>query len=197
MKRSLPINQQKWVFAMTMAVLVVPAVALAQEDSEAFITKPTPQHELLARDVGTWDATMSCYMAGPETNPQTFKGVEVNTLMDGGLWLLSDFQGDFAGTPFRGHGLTGYDPEKQKHVGTWIDTMCAQMMIMEGTYDEQTGTLTMYSKGTDPSTGKPAETKTVSAYDGEDSRTFTMFMKGEDTGNDFVKMMVIEYKRRK
>ncbi len=197
MKRSLFNNQQGWIFAVTLAVLAAPAIVSAQADSEAWITRPTPHHELLKKDVGTWDATMTCYMAGPETEPQTFKGVEVNTLMDGGLWLVSDFQGEFAGEPFRGHGFFGYDPVKQKHVGTFIDSMNAQMMLMEGTFDEPTSTLTLYSKGTDPATGKPVETKTVSTYKEEDSRTFTMFMKGEDTGNEFVKMMVIDYKRRK
>lgn len=198
MKRSWLVRQG-WFFALAVLILAAPAVVSAQEGSEASIAQATPQHELLARDVGTWDAIMTCYMEGPEVEPQTFKGVEVNTLMGGGLWLVSDFQGEFAGMPFSGHGVFGYDSHKEKHVGTWIDSMSTQLLVMQGTCDEQTGELTMFSEGSCPCpvTGKPLETKTVSTYDGDDARTFTMYMKGEDTGNEFIKVMVIEYKRRK
>ena len=85
--------------------------------------KPTDEHKIFASDEGTWDATVKSYNSGPDAEPSVSKGTEVNTLMHGGLWLLSKFEGDFGGEKFEGRGQFGYDPIKKKYVGTWIDSM--------------------------------------------------------------------------
>ena len=33
---------------------------------------------------------------------------------------------------FHGQGQTGYDPNKKKYVGTWVDSISPTIMIMEG-----------------------------------------------------------------
>ena len=45
-------------------------------------------------------------------------------------------------------------------------------MTMEGTYDADTHTVTMYGKGTDMS-GKPYESKSTTKYTSDDERVFT------------------------
>ena len=122
------------------------------------------------------------------------KGVETNTML-GGLWLVTEFKGEFGGQPFEGRGQTGYDTNKGKYVGTWIDTMSTEIMVMEGDLDEKTQTMTMTSKGKDPA-GKPYESKQVSQRKGDDTRVFTMFMKSADTKDEYVRVMEITYNRR-
>lgn len=42
----------------------------------------------------------------------------------GGLWLVSDFHGEFGGQKFSGHGIDGYDPGEEKvrrHLGRFVD----------------------------------------------------------------------------
>lgn len=168
----------------------------AQEGQDA-TPKPTEHHKALAREVGTWDATLKLWMGGPGTDPTESKGVETNTLMKGGLWLLSDFKGEAAGMEFVGRGSHGYDTLKNKHVSTWIDSMSTSLMVSEGTYDEKTKSLTMMSEGFDPQTKKPTTTKTVSTYKDDDHRGFTMYMKSADTNGEFVKVMEINYTRKK
>ncbi|HMB03746.1 MAG TPA: DUF1579 family protein, partial [Isosphaeraceae bacterium] len=65
---------------------------------------PTAEHERLTYDVGAWDATIKCYMQGPDAEPQSSQGREVVRLMPGGLWSISDFEGKFGDAPFHGHG---------------------------------------------------------------------------------------------
>jgi hypothetical protein len=166
----------------------------APQDDAGFMPKPGPEHRRLARDEGTWDASVAFYPPGGG-DPQTSKGVETNTML-GGLWLLSDFRGEFGGQPFQGRGQTGYDPKKGKYVGTWVDTMSTRVMTMEGTYDESAGTMTMLSNGEDPATGKPTKEKFVSRYKPDGTRVFTASVKAEGA-SDFVKMMEITYTKRK
>ena len=55
-------------------------------------------------------------MSGPDSEPSVSKGVEVDKLMPGGLWLMNDFEGEFGGMAFHGHGVNGYDTQKKKYV---------------------------------------------------------------------------------
>ena len=74
---------------VVVAVLGVYSPAKSQENP-----KPTPEHKILAADEGTWDADVKGFMAGPDAEPMVSKGTEVNTVLPGGLWLLSTFQTD-------------------------------------------------------------------------------------------------------
>lgn len=168
------------------------AVANAQDSP---VPKPTPEHERLAKGVGTWDATIKSWMQGPQSEPSVSKGVETAKLMPGGLWILSEFHGKFGEMDFHGQGQTGYDPGKKKYIGTWVDSMSPTIMIMEGDFDPQTHTMTMTSKGVGPS-GKPYDAKMVEVHKDKDSRVFTMSMKSDETGGEFVKMMEISYLKR-
>jgi hypothetical protein len=157
--------------------------------------KPTPEHQRLAKEVGTWDATMKTWMGGPNAEPLVSKGVEVVKLMPGGLWLLSEYDGKFGDMDFHGSGHSGYDTKKKKYVFTWVDSIETEILLMEGEYDSDTQTLTMHAKGTDPA-GRPYEMKTTTKFEGDDTRVFTMLMKSEETKGELVKVMEITYKKR-
>jgi hypothetical protein len=165
-------------------------------DLERCAMSLTAEHERLTLDVGTWDATVRCYMQGPGSEPSISHGTEIVELLPGGLWALSDFEGQFGDASFHGHGQSGYDPLKKKYIGTWIDSMSPSIMTMEGDYDPKTKTLTMYGKGTDPRSGKPYEAKMTTEHKDKDSRVFAMFRKSDDSKGQFVKAMEISYARR-
>jgi Protein of unknown function (DUF1579) len=173
----------------------VGAATLARGQDGAPVPKPTAEHERLAKDVGTWDATIKSWMRGPDSEPTVSQGVEVVKLMPGGLWAQSEFDGKFGDQEFHGCGQTGYDTKKGKYVGTWVDSMSTEIMIMEGDYDAASRTVTMFAKATDPS-GKAYDAKMTSKSESNDSRVFTMSMKSEETKGEYVKVMEITYKRR-
>jgi hypothetical protein len=155
---------------------------LAQESP-----KPGPEHEKIKELAGTWDAVMK--MGDAES-----KGTMVWKVDLGGLWLTSEFQGEFGGEKFTGKGFDSYDPIKKKYVGVWVDSMSTSPMVSEGTYDKAGKVLTMTGEGPGMD-GKPTKYKMTTEHKDKDTLFWTMYMPGED-GKD-TPMFTITYKRRK
>jgi hypothetical protein len=172
------------------ALLAVASLASAQ--AQQFGPQPTPQHEVLKKDVGTWDAKVSIFPPGGG-EPVTSDGVETNESL-GDFWIVSRFEGTMMGMPFNGAGTFGYDPHEKKFIGTWVDSMSPYMMIMKGDYDAETKTMTLTGEGRDYATGELVKSKQVGRYNDDGTRTFEMSMEGE--GGEFTKMMEIHYTRR-
>jgi len=159
--------------ACATALLAAGLCAVAQEHA-----KPTAEHATLARAEGTWDASVEISMGPPGTPPQTSKGVETNRLCCGGLWMVSEFKSNPGSAPFEGHGMIGYEPAKKKDVSTWVDSDLTTPMTSEGTYDAATRTLTM--RGSMTSKGKTMQWRNVEVWKDDDTRQFTMYMRGPD-----------------
>jgi hypothetical protein len=167
--------------------------------SSAVAQPPAPEvtneHKLLKKDVGVWEAEMKTWMEGPDKEPMVSKGVE-RTHAVGDYWIVSTYEGDFAGQTFVGHSQMGYDPAKKKFIGTWIDSMSTSLAQMDGTYDEATQELTMVMTMLDPATGKDTKAKTVSKYIDDNTRQFTMYMETPGVGEGWMKSMEVTYKKR-
>jgi hypothetical protein len=170
---------------------ILGASAMAQQPPS-----PTAEHKILASDEGTWDATIKSFTAGPDAEPMISKGTEVNTVLSGGLWVLSKFEGDFGGMKFEGRGQFGYDPNKKKYVGTWIDSMNPTLSVLEGEYDPKTKTMTFTGEGTGPDGKTKYTQKMVTTTKDDGTRVFTLFMKF-DGMKDETKFMEITYQKRK
>jgi hypothetical protein len=169
--------------ALALALSLTAPLALAQMPG---MPQPGPEHELLKKDVGTWDATVEMTMGGA---PMISKGTDTVSMI-GGFWQVDDFKAEMMGQPFEGRGATGYDPAKKKYVGTWVDSMTPGYYTVEGTYDAATKTLTATMEGPDPS-GAVVKTKQKTEWKDADTRVFTMY------GPDGSVSMKITYKRRK
>lgn len=121
---------------------------------------------LLAQDAGTWTASCKFWFAGPDADPMTSEGSEVNRKLGDSGWIISDFEAEIGGEKFRGHGVTGYDPEKKKVVGSWVDTMSPRMMSIEGDYDPATKTISYEFDETGPQGEKLRAKHTVQYKNG-------------------------------
>jgi Protein of unknown function (DUF1579) len=169
------------------------SVARAQE----MPPKPTAEHKIVTSDEGTWDATAKTYQNGPDSEPVVSKGVEINTVVTGGLWLSSVYKGDFGGEAFEGHGQFGYDPGKKKYVGTWIDSMSASLIVLEGTYNPETKTMAYVGDSGSPTDNTKVTYRMVTTAKSDRSRIFMLYMTGTQTGGKEAKVMQIEYTKRK
>ncbi|MDA0658753.1 MAG: DUF1579 domain-containing protein [Planctomycetota bacterium] len=149
-------------------------------------TQPGPEHAILRELEGTWDAVVK--MEGHESKATATYKMDL-----GGLWLISNFQGNFGGAPYQGHGIDGYDQARKKYVSYWFDSMTSAAMAFDGDYDASTKTLTMSGEGPGPD-GKPAKFKTITRNVDKNHHTFEMLTVGKD-GKD-TSMMKIEYSRR-
>jgi hypothetical protein len=172
------------VAVLATAGLVVAATSWQEEMAPV---KPTKFHEFLKQFEGEWVGDVE--MMGTKS-----KGSETDRLAAGGLFLVTDYQGEMMGNKFSGHGIMGYDTLKKKYVGSWVDSMSTAIWTSEGSCDDAGKVFTSVMEGPDP-TGKMMKMKMVSEITGKDSKRLTFFMTGEDgkehsTGK-------IEYTRKK
>ena len=188
------LGQLTWVgICGVSACSLVLSTSLAADGQESGPPQPTEHHRLLKRDVGTWDAKMNVWFA-PDAEPVTSQGTETNELLGNGMWLVSHFDGDIAGTPFVGLGTTGYDPSKRKYVGTWVDNVTPHLSVMEGDYDAKDKTLTMISERPGPGGRETRTVKSILRYVDANTRSFEIRVQGDD--GKFWKMLETHYKRR-
>ena len=157
--------------------------------------KVGPQHQMLAKSDGTWNAETTMWMA-PDAPPTTSKATSVNKMILGGRYQQSTFKGDFMGQPFEGVSTTGYDNTKKVYTSHWMDNMGTTPMEMEGTWDEATKSINFKGTMLCGANGKEMQMREV--YKIIDDNTHVMEMYGPDmqTGKEY-KHMEIKFTRNK
>src|SRR5215207_7310901 len=110
-------------------------VARAADEAAKMPEMPKPQkeHAWLGQLVGEWAAEGEMFME-PGKPPMKNKGVETARAI-GGFWIHAEHKMDVMGQQMTGILTLGYDAEKKKYVGTWVDSMQGHMWKYEGTVD--------------------------------------------------------------
>src|SRR5262245_20612382 len=171
-----------------MIVRIIQSVALAAFLSASLASaQDIDAAKQMKRDVGAWNVVIKMF-GGPSDAPSVSKGTETKFML-GDKWLISHFKGEIMGTSFEGLRQTGFDPEKKKFVASWVDSTSRYTTHAEGTWDEETQTMTSIGTGKGPS-GNEMKTKIVVTYNEDGSHTSTMMMHGQET-----KMMEFHYTR--
>lgn len=189
------------------AFLVVTFAAAADEPKTAATAQPDPSaeaymkamspgepHKKLDTFVGTWETTVSMWMA-PGTEPSKNSGVSENRWVLGGRQLEQRFKGTFMGMPFEGLGYTGYDNVRKQYVGTWMDNFSTGVMVSTGSIGADGKTFTFTGTSSDPMTGKDAPIEEKLIITDADHHTMEMWGPGPD--GKMYKMMEIAYARKK
>jgi GH18 family chitinase len=163
--------------ALFLAAGTLAVAALVPARSTQEMPQPGEQHRQLLANVGTWEGTMVMHMPGmPETPSnvkETIEGV-------GEFWAQSHFEGDFMGMAFHGRGCEGFDPAKNKYIGTWFDSTSPVLTVMEGEHDKATNSIVWRWEGPDM-TGNVVPHRMVKTTDG-DKYTSAMYIgPGEGT----------------
>ena len=171
------------------ATMLMFLAAAATSQDQPPTPKPGPEHAQLKKMEGTWDAVMKMAEV-----PAPMKGVATYKMECDGMWLVSDFKMDDPAFKFSGKGIDGYDQNKKKFVGIWVDSMSTAPMTMEGTYDPATKTVTMTGEGPGMD-GKPQKYKMTTKHIDDDHQAFAMFMVGAN-GQE-TPAFTIDYTRRK
>ena len=98
--------------------------------------KPQDEHQWLQKLVGEWSYEVEVMAdpdqvldQAPEQALEKSTGTEsVRTL--GGFWILAEGQGEMPGCGAATTLMTiGYDPQKQRYVGTWVGSMMSFLVL--------------------------------------------------------------------
>jgi len=157
--------------------------------------KPQAEHDWLHQLVGEWTYEAECLM-GPDQPPMKSSGTQSFSSI-GGLWLVGDGTGSLPdGTPAVTRMTLGYDPLKERYVGSFIGSMMGNLWVYTGTRDATGTVLTLDTDG--PDFTKPG---TITAYQdiveikGPDHHILSSRTKGEN--GEWVQFMTAHYRRVK
>lgn len=159
----------------------------------AMMAKPQQEHDWLTQLVGEWTFEGECMM-GPDEAPMKNKGTcSMRTI--GGLWLLGEGKGEMPGGGMMTSLLTmGYDPQKQRYVGTFIVSMMTHLWSYEGTRDASGKVLTLDTQG--PSMagdGAMAAYQDIVTIESKDHWNLSSQIQGPD--GQWMKFMSADYRR--
>ncbi len=159
-------------------ILIMLSSAFAQE-------APTLRKELdyLKQLVGTWEADV-----------ENGKGTMTYRMDLGGLWLMGDFDGEFAGMKFQGRSMETYDPAMKKYRSVWADSFTTSPRVMEGGLDHGEKVLTMTGEGCGAD-GMPTTFRSITEIKDAKTVDFVLFMSDKDGHEQ--QMTKITYKRTK
>jgi len=197
---------KKW-FALAAVALLVCTTAFAADappkmtaEQQAMMEKmtkaatPGPQHEMLKKMAGEWNAKVTSQM-DPSQPPQVEQSTSTLTMLMDGRYCQEVASGNMMGQPFSGMGLTGYDNVLGKYVSTWVDNMGTGIMTSVGTADASGKVITWIGTMSDPVTGKLTKERMVTTIKDDDHHTFEMYGTPPG-GKKEMKMMTIEYSRK-
>jgi len=156
--------------------------------------EPQKEHQWLHTLLGEWTSEAEATME-PGKPPETFKGTEsVRSL--GGLWILAEGQGEMPGGGAATTMMTlGYDPQRQRFVGTWIGSMMTNLWVYDGGLDATERVLTLDAEGPDMAgEGKTAKYRDVIEFETDDHRVLTSHMLGDD--GTWRQFMTAHYRRK-
>jgi hypothetical protein len=156
------------------------------------MNKPEPQkeHQWLSRMVGEWSMDGEAMM-NPGQPSERFKGIERVRSMEG-VWIIAEGEGEMpGGGASTSIMILGYDPQKQRFVGTFA-SMMTNLWIYDGTLEGDVLTLDTEGPGMD---GTMAKYKDRIEIKSDDERVMTSHMQTAD--GSWTQIMTMTLRRTK
>lgn len=126
--------------AIALGLVFGMATTTTAQPLQPVVPRATAADEVLSRQVGTWNTTVTVYGA-PGREEKVYKSVSTSTLGCGGRCLIWDLKSEIApGQPYHGHGIEVYDPVAKRYVGTWTDATASGFTTSDYSYNTATNT---------------------------------------------------------
>lgn len=157
-------------------------------------SKPQKEHQWLQKFVGEWTYETEAVMGADQPADKSTGTESVRSL--GELWILAEGQGEMPGCGIATTMMSlGYDPQKQRYVGTWIGSMMTYLWRYDGELDPSEKVLTLNSDGPAMSgEGKLAKYRDVIEFEHNDHRVMTSHLLGDD--GQWHRFMTTHYRRK-
>lgn len=164
-------------------------------EMDAYMKAGTPgaPHQALASTAGSYDLKVKSWH-DPSGPAMEDAGTAKRSMTLGGRVLVEEVTSSMMGTPYTGHGMTGYDNVTGKYWSTWIDSMSTGVMLSEGTCDAQAKNCTFTGSWVDPIKKTPIKARMTTRWPSPTTEIFEMHAPGAD-GKE-MKMMEITYTKK-
>jgi hypothetical protein len=153
------------VLVLLATLALVTAFAPLPQDAAAPPAQ-APQQTALDGWLGTWTADIS--LGGAPA-----KGKDVSRRDYGGMWIVSEFEAELFGAPFKGLALLGWDAGRNAYVWSWIDSMTPAFTLAEGQFSADGKVLTCTATRQGPD-GQPQKVEHVMTFRDADTRVFEL-----------------------
>jgi hypothetical protein len=154
--------------------------------------EPVQEHRWLQKLLGEWTSESG----EPDKPEERWTGNE-SVRSIGDLWVVGEARGEMPGGGSATMIITlGYDPHRQRFVGTWIGSMATHLWVYDGQLDPSGQVLTLNAEGPHMSIeGKMGQYQDIIEFKSEDHRVLTGRMLGDDgQWHDFC---TTHYRRKK
>lgn len=157
-------------------------------------TEPQKEHHWLHKLVGDWSYEIEAIMEPDQPSEKSTGTESVRSL--GGLWVIAEGEGEMGEGETATTVMTlGYDPQRQRYVGTWIGSMMTYLWVYDGEMDAAERVLTLNSEGPAMAgTGKLAKYRDVIEFKSDDHRVLRSYLLGDD--GEWHGFMTANYRRQ-
>lgn len=179
------------VTATLVASLFTTSALMAQDLPE--VPGPVKEHEWLQRFVGEWDVVSEGTMG--EGQPPIKGEATMKSSMLGKIWIVNTSEMEIAGTPMKSIQMIGYDTDKKKYVGIWVDSMMNHMWKYEGDVDKSGNKIMLEAEG--PSMTGEGSAKYMDSYEFTDADTIVSTSSVQGPDGKWITIMTGKATRRK
>jgi hypothetical protein len=156
--------------------------------------QPTPEHQWLQQFLGEWTMETEATM-GPDEPPMKFTAIETVRAI-GKVWVQCESREMPGGEPMTAILTLGYDPARQRYVGTFVGSMMTHQWVYDGYLDAARRVLTLDTEG--PDFGSPdlklTKYQDIIEFHSPDHRTLTSRMLQAD--GTWLQVVTTEYRRK-
>jgi Protein of unknown function (DUF1579) len=152
------------------------------------------EHRWLQQLVGEWtfEATPCATPGQPATKQQGTQAIR----SIGDLWVQGEGQGEMPGGGAATMIITlGFNPQKQRFVGTWVGSMMTHLWVYDGALDPAGMVLTLNAEGPSMSGNGMAKYQDIIELKSDDHHTLTARMLGDD--GTWTQVMAADYRRKR
>lgn len=130
--------------------------------------EPLKQHQWLDRFIGEWTWESECSMGADQASTKTLGTEVVRSL--GGLWIIAEGVGGADGSSGKTIMTLGFDPQRDRFVGTFIVSMMTHLWPYSGSLDTAQKVLTLDSEGPNFSESAMAKYQDIIEFVSDDHR---------------------------
>ena len=160
-------------------------------NQECSMPQPSPEHDIIQKNVGVWDVQCRFFMA-PDAPPMETTGMDTITAI-GPFWNVGQFEAEFMGMPFKGASQLGYLPDEKCYVSTWIDAMSTFLFVLKGNFDDSGKILSLSGMAPNPADGTMVPQRVEHEFVDDDNHKMRMYMTLEQGE---IKTFEMDYSRR-